>query len=59
MTLPHQLAFDKIKKVIGSEVQGLLCYTDFNKSFSFHIYTDASYQQLGAVILQYRKPIAF
>jgi hypothetical protein len=51
----HQQAFDKIKKFIGTEV--LLCYPDFNKPF--HLYTDASDHQLGAVILQDKKPIAF
>jgi hypothetical protein len=51
----HQQAFDKIKKVIGTEV--LLCYPDFNEPF--HLYTDASDHQLGAVIMQNRKPIAF
>jgi hypothetical protein len=44
----HQQAFDKIKKVIGTEV--LLCYPDFNKPF--HLYTDSSDYQLGAVIMQ-------
>jgi hypothetical protein len=52
---PHQQAFDKIKKVIGTEV--LLCYPDFNKPF--HLYTDASDHQLGPVIMQDKKPIAF
>jgi hypothetical protein len=51
----HQQAFDKIKKVIGTEV--LLCYPDFYKPF--HLYTDASDHQLGAVIMQDKKPIAF
>jgi transposase InsO family protein len=51
----HQQAFDKIKKVIETEV--LLVYPDFNKPF--HIYTDASDHQLGAVIMQDKKPIAF
>jgi hypothetical protein len=51
----HQQAFDKIKKVIGTEV--LLCYPDFNKPF--HLYTDASDHQLGAVIMQDKEPIAF
>jgi hypothetical protein len=32
-----QQAFDKIKKVIGTEV--LLFYPDFNKSDTFHLYT--------------------
>jgi len=51
----HQLAFDKIKKVIEAEV--LLSYPDFDKPF--HIYTDASDHQLGAVIMQDKKPLAF
>jgi hypothetical protein len=53
----HQQSFDKIKKVIGTEV--LLCYPDFNKPYPFHLYTDASDHQLGAVIMQDKKPIAF
>jgi hypothetical protein len=53
----HQQAFDKIKKVIGTEV--LLCYPDFNKPVLFHLYTDASDHPLGAVIIQDKKPIAF
>jgi hypothetical protein len=44
-----------IKRVIGTEV--LLCYPDFIKPF--HLYTDASDHQLGAVIMQDKKPIAF
>jgi hypothetical protein len=55
----HQLAFDKIKKVIGTEIKVLLCYSDFNKSEYFYLYTDASDHQLGAVIMQDKKPIAF
>ena len=51
----HQQAFEKIKKVFGTEV--LLSYPDFNKPFQ--IYTDASNHQLGAVIMQDKKPIAF
>jgi hypothetical protein len=53
----HQQAFDKIKKVIGTEV--LLCYPDFNKPIIFHLYTDASDHQLGLVIIQDKKSIAF
>jgi hypothetical protein len=53
----HQQAFDKIKKVIGTEV--LLCYPDFNKPILFHLYTDASDHHLRAVIMQDKKPIAF
>ena len=51
----HQQAFEKIKKVIGIEV--LLSFSNFNKAFQ--IYTDASDHQLGAVIMQDKKPIAF
>jgi hypothetical protein len=53
----HQQAFDKIKKVIGTEI--FLCYPDFNKPVLFHIYTDASDHRLGEVIMQDKKPIAF
>jgi hypothetical protein len=48
----HHQAFDKIKKVIGTEIQVLLCYPDFNKPVVFHLYTDASDHQLEAVIMQ-------
>jgi RNase H-like domain found in reverse transcriptase len=51
----HQQAFDKIKKVIGTEL--LLSYPDFSEPF--HIYTDASDHQLGAAIMQDKEPIAF
>ena len=51
----HQKAFEDIKKVISREV--LLSYADFNKLFKIH--TDASDYQLGSVILQNNKPIAF
>jgi hypothetical protein len=51
----HQQAFDEIKKVIGPDIQVLLCYPEFNKTF--HLYTNASDHQLGAVIMQDRKPI--
>jgi hypothetical protein len=51
----HQLEFTKIKKVIETEL--LLAYSDFDKPF--HIYTDASDHQLGAVIMQDKKPLAF
>jgi hypothetical protein len=55
----HQQAFDKIKKVIVTEIQVLLCYPYFNKPGSFHLYTDASDHQLGAVIMQDKKYKAF
>jgi hypothetical protein len=51
----HQLAFAAIKCVIGRET--LLAYPDFNAPF--HIHTDASKTQIGAVISQKGKPIAF
>jgi hypothetical protein len=55
----HQQAFNKIKKVIVNEIQVLLYYPDFNNPGSFHLYTDASDHQLGADIMQDKKPIAF
>jgi hypothetical protein len=51
----EQKAFDQMKKVISREV--LLAYPDFNQKFVIH--TDASHYQLGAVISQNGKPIAF
>jgi hypothetical protein len=53
----YQQAFDEIKKVIGTVV--LLCYLDFNKPSFFHFYIDASNHQLGEIIIQDKKPIAF
>jgi transposase InsO family protein len=51
----QQKAFDTMKRIIGKEV--LLAYPDFDKEFVIH--TDASHYQLGAVISQDGKPIAF
>ena len=51
----EQKAFDEMLKIIGKHV--LLSYPNFNKKFD--IYTDASHTQLGAVIMQEGKPIAF
>ena len=51
----HQKRFDGIKHVIGREV--LFAYPDFNAPFEIH--TDASKLQVGAVIYQKGKPIAF
>ena len=48
-------AFAAAKKIIAREV--LLAYPDFSKPFVIH--TDASHYQLGAVISQDDKPIAF
>ncbi len=51
----HQQAFDNIKATVAKEV--VLAYPDFTKPFE--IYTDASTMQLGAVITQGNRPIAF
>ena len=48
-------AFETIKRILGRKV--LLSYPDFSKPFEIH--TDASDYQLGAVIHQDGKPIAF
>ncbi len=54
-TEAQQTAFEKVKQLLSREV--LLNYPDFSKQFD--IYTDASDYQLGAVITQNEKPIAF
>jgi hypothetical protein len=51
----QQEAFDEMKRVMSQET--LLTFPDFNKTF--HVYTDASDYQLGAVIMQDNNPIAF
>jgi hypothetical protein len=51
----HQEAFNNVKATIAKEV--VLAYPDFSKTFE--IYTDASTMQLGAVITQDNRPIAF
>ena len=51
----HQQAFDNIKAAIAKET--VLVYLDFSKPFE--IYTDVSSTQLGAVIAQDNRPIAF
>ena len=51
----QEAAFNTAKKIIAKEV--MLAYPDFNKPFVIH--TDASHYQLGAVISQNGKPIAF
>lgn len=50
-----QEAFEAIKRTIARET--LLKFPDFSKEF--HVYTDASDYQLGAVIMQDNKPLAF
>jgi len=51
----HQKSFDTMKRIISRDV--LLAYPDFSKKFE--IYTDASDKQLGAVITQAGRPIAY
>jgi hypothetical protein len=51
----HQQVFDNVKAAIAKET--VLAYPDFLKPFE--IYTDASSTQLGAVITQDNRPIAF
>ena len=48
-------SFQEMKEVMSEET--LLAFPDFNKTF--HIYTDASDYQLGGVIMQEGKPLAF
>ena len=48
-------SFNDMKRVISAET--LLAYPNFNEEFVIH--TDASHYQLGAVISQKGKPIAF
>jgi hypothetical protein len=51
----HQRAFNHVKATIAYDV--VLAYPDYSKVFE--IYTDASGKQLGAVITQDNRPIAF
>ena len=51
----HEKSFQLMKKIMSREV--LLAYPQFDKPFIIH--TDASHTQLGAVISQDDKPIAF
>jgi len=51
----HRKAFAMAKRIIAKET--LLAYPDFNKPFQIH--TDASHYQLGAVVSQDGRPIAF
>lgn len=48
-------AFQAVKQIISDDV--LLAFPDFNATFDIH--TDSSDYQLGAVISQHGKPIAF
>ncbi len=51
----HQRAFDHVKATTAKDV--VLAYPDYSKVFE--IYTDASSKQLGVVITQDDRPIAF
>ena len=51
----HQKAFDDVKAAIAKDVA--LAYPDFSKEFE--IYTDGSSSQIGAVITQDNRPLAF
>ena len=51
----HQKAFNDVKATIAKEV--VLAYPDFDKVFE--IYTNTSTKQLGSVISQSNRPLAF
>jgi hypothetical protein len=51
----HQRAFDHIKATIAKDL--VLTYLDYSKVFE--IYTDGSSKQLGVIITQDNRPIAF
>ena len=54
-TEEHTKAFEEAKRMVMGEA--LLAYPDFSKPF--HVFTDASDYQLGGVIMQNNKPLAF
>jgi hypothetical protein len=54
-TKEHQQAFDLLKNSLACEV--VLAYPDF--TVPFEIYTDASKYQIGSIITQKDKPLAF
>jgi hypothetical protein len=53
----HQKAFEEIKKIIARDV--VLAYPSYEDDEPFVIYTDASSRQLGGVITQKNRPLAF
>lgn len=50
-----QKAFDTVKAILAKDI--FIRYPDHNEDF--HVYTDASDYQLGAVIVQNNKPVAY
>jgi hypothetical protein len=58
-THPINKPLIKSRKSLERRGGVLLCYPDFNMPVLINLYTDASYHQLGAVIMQDKKPIAF
>jgi hypothetical protein len=54
-TTKHQQAFDSLKNSLALEV--ILAYLDF--SVPFEIYTDSLKYQIGSIITQKDKPLAF
>ena len=53
----HQQAFDLVKTTIARDV--VLAYPDNSESLRYTIYTDASNTQIGSVITQKNRPLAF
>jgi hypothetical protein len=51
----HQQAFDVVKAAIAKKVT--FAYLDYSEEFEFN--ADSSKKQLGAVITQRNRPIAF
>ncbi len=51
----HQKAFDDVKKTVGCDF--MLAYPDYSQLFS--MYTVVSTRQLGAIVIQNNRPIAF